>query len=367
MVKPDRFTGSPAEARQKERVPSGAYQAAKVVSSVAAAVAATLASSQAYAQDMPEPREFPGVSGEMPVKEITLSPDGVARWIECTNVSCNDESLQLQAPITISGDGIAIGEIESQDPPTTPYGQQVIVTEGGNTFVDDGGIISRNGEPWFHINSGGVWSMNQYPGGKLAIGLTRDVRQRGSSDIFLIDENTPGGSSTDFWSTAVPLRDINRADRNEFGIAVFPERGEAFVSVQQLREGAIDMFDNVSPADIVRYEADMSVYDPAHRWVNPVLMPTLSDPDRFEYTPSCIEQVLVDDATGDRTLASCLSFIRTIPFQQTTALYSCVYMPAPVADVDHDLTPDAEDNCLGVANRDQADWDEDGLGDACDT
>lgn len=35
-------------------------------------------------------------------------------------------------------------------------------------------------------------------------------------------------------------------------------------------------------------------------------------------------------------------------------------------DRDIDLVPDAVDNCIGVANPDQADSDEDGLGDACD-
>ncbi|MEK7528503.1 MAG: thrombospondin type 3 repeat-containing protein, partial [Patescibacteria group bacterium] len=367
MVKPDRLGGSPSEARQKERVSSGVYETAKVISSVAAAVMATVAATNAYA-DMPDAIEFPNVNRGMSVEKFTLNPDGVARWVECTQIACNGDDLQLQSSLDITEDGISIGEIESQNPPATPYGQEVVLTESGNMFVDYGGIISRNGEPWFdHIDGGGLWSISQYPGGRLAIALTRSPFQTGSADIFLIDEDTPSGSFTDFWNAAVPLSGINRTDRNEFGIAVFPERGEAFVSADQLREGAVDMFDVTSSRDIVRYEADRSVYDPAHRWINPMLISSLNTDDQDEWNPSAAEQVLIDDVTGDRTLASCLAFQRINPGSTfSTAMYSCVYMPAPAADGDHDLTPDSEDNCPGVANRDQADWDEDGLGDACD-
>ncbi|MEK7528679.1 MAG: thrombospondin type 3 repeat-containing protein, partial [Patescibacteria group bacterium] len=367
MVKPDRLGGSPLEARQKERVSSSVHDTTRVVSSVAAAVAATMAAGHAYAQDMPEPREFPGVDGELRVLGLTLNPDGVVRWAVCTQANCNGDALQLQAPIEITESAIVTGLVESQDPPTTPYGQQVIVTESGNTFVDYGGIISRNGEPWFDLRgNGGVWSVSQYPGGRLAIALTRSPFQTGSADIFLIDEDDPGGHRDEFDAAAVPLRDINRTDRNELGIAVFQGRGEAFVSVEQLREGAVDMHDIISSADIVRYEADKSVYDPSHRWINPAPVAGLNTVDEDEINLSCAERVLIDDVTGDRTLASCLSFTRVHDRNSDTPMYSCVYMPAPAADVDHDLTPDAEDNCPGVANRDQADWDEDGLGDACD-
>ncbi|MEK7528179.1 MAG: hypothetical protein AAB592_00230, partial [Patescibacteria group bacterium] len=333
MVKPDRLGGSPAEAASESRVSLGMRDTARVVSSVAAAVAATLASSQAYAQDMPAPMEFPGVNGGTSVEKLTLNPDSRVRWVKCTQPNCNGDDLQLQSSLDITEDGISIGEIEPQDPSTTPYGQQVIVTESGNTFVDDGGIISRNGEPWFsHIDGGGLWSISQYPGGRLAIGLTRSPTQTGSADIFLIDEDTPSGSFTDFWNAAVPLRDINRTDRNEFGIAVFPGRGEAFVSVQQLREGAVDMHDVISSPDLVRYESDRSPYDPEHRWINPRFASALNDSEAFEMSPSCAEQVLIDDATGDRTLASCLAFERyNDGTRLSTALYSCVYMPAPPA------------------------------------
>ncbi|MEK7528484.1 MAG: thrombospondin type 3 repeat-containing protein, partial [Patescibacteria group bacterium] len=333
--------------------------------SIAAAVAATVVTANAYAQNMPEPREFPGVNRGMPVRNLSMSPDNVVRWAECTDRNCTFDHLQLEAPdLGITEDGLITGSIESQDPPTTRYGKRVLTTEGGNTFVQqDGDQIFKNGEPWFDLTgAGGVWSVNQYPGGRLAIALTRDGEQRGSADIFLIDEDTPSGSFTDFWNVAVPLRDINRTDRNELGIAVFPGRGEAFVSVQQLREGAVDMFDTITSPDLIAYSADRSVYDPEHRWINPNFASALNDSAAFEMSPSCVEKVLIDDATGDRTLASCLSFLRS-----STALYSCVYMPAPPADDDHDLTPEAEDNCPGVSNRDQADWDEDGLGDACDT
>ena len=41
--------------------------------------------------------------------------------------------------------------------------------------------------------------------------------------------------------------------------------------------------------------------------------------------------------------------------------------PPPAPDADADGVPDANDNCPAVANADQADTDNDGVGDACDT
>lgn len=50
---------------------------------------------------------------------------------------------------------------------------------------------------------------------------------------------------------------------------------------------------------------------------------------------------------------------------------ACETSPAPApqtpADTDSDGVPDTEDNCPSVANQDQADSDDDGTGDACDT
>ncbi len=42
-------------------------------------------------------------------------------------------------------------------------------------------------------------------------------------------------------------------------------------------------------------------------------------------------------------------------------------LEVPIPDADGDGVPDGNDNCVDVANPDQADTDEDGRGDACDT
>jgi len=41
--------------------------------------------------------------------------------------------------------------------------------------------------------------------------------------------------------------------------------------------------------------------------------------------------------------------------------------PPPVLDVDGDGIKDSEDNCPDMANRDQLDDDDDGIGDVCDS
>lgn len=43
-----------------------------------------------------------------------------------------------------------------------------------------------------------------------------------------------------------------------------------------------------------------------------------------------------------------------------------IKVPPPAPDRDHDGIPDVQDNCPDVSNRDQADSDHNGMGDACD-